>query len=272
MLQTLHKAARALTLFTPLHPEWTVGEMAKTLELPKSSVSELLSSLAEHGLLRRVGPGRYRLGWRLLELGQTLLKTTEFRDEARAVMQEMVARWGETMHLAVLESGAVVYLEKLRGQQGLQVELSGVGVRLPAHCSGVGKVLLAYHPWEEVLRVVGNGELHRFTPNTVASLEALADELAKVRRQGYAYDLEEVSIGLCCVAAPIRDYEGHVMAAVSFSTPTHRFQMHKTQYTRAIVEGAQRISERLGYYEKESVCKPTRSKSPSSVPAILEPT
>ncbi|MCS6827238.1 MAG: IclR family transcriptional regulator [Caldilinea sp.] len=272
MLRTLHKAARALTLFTPLQPEWTVGEMAKALELPKSSVSELLSSLAEHGLLRRVGSGRYRLGWRLLELGQTLLKTTEFRDEARAVMQEMVTRWGETMHLAVLESGAVVYLEKLRGQQGLQVELSGVGVRLPAHCSGVGKVLLAHRPWEEVLRVVGDGELHPFTPNTITSLDALAEELSRVRRQGYAYDLEEVSIGLCCVAAPIRDYEGQVVAAVSFSTPTHRFQMHKMQYTRAIVEGAQRISERLGYFEKEPVCKPTRSRSPSSVPAISEPT
>ena len=104
------------------------------------------------------------------------------------------------------------------------------------------------------------------------TLDALADELSRVRRQGYAYDLEEVSIGLCCVAAPIRDYEGQVVAAVSFSTPTHRFQMHKMQYTRAIVEGAQRISERLGYFEKEPVCKPTRSRSPSSVPAILEPT
>lgn len=268
MLQTLQKAACALTLFTPMHPEWSVGEMAKALELPKSSVSELLSSLAEQNLLRRVGPGRYRLGWRLLELGQTLLKTTEFREEARTVMQEMVATWGETMHLAVLEAGTVVYLEKLRGQQGLQVELSGIGVRLPAHCSGVGKVLLAYQPWSEVLRVVGNEQLYPFTPNTITSLDVLAEELARVRQRGYAYDLEEVSIGLCCVAAPIRDYEGQVIAAISFSTPTHRFRTHREQYTRAIIEGAQRISERLGYYGGTSACKLTKSRSPSSVPAI----
>ncbi|WP_298818801.1 IclR family transcriptional regulator [uncultured Chloroflexus sp.] len=266
MLQTLQKAARALTLFTPAHPEWSVGDMAKALGLPKSSVSELLSSLAEQGLLRRVGAGRYRLGWRLLELGQTLLKTTEFRDEARAVMQEMVNTWGETMHLAVLESGEVVYLEKLRGQQGLQVELSGIGVRLPAHCSGVGKVLLAYQPWEAVLRVVGNEQLYPFTPHTITSLEALSEELVRVRQRGYAYDQEEVSIGLCCVAAPIYDYEGRVIAAVSFSTPTHRFRLHREQYTRAIVEGALRISERLGYYGGTSVCKSIKSKSPYSVP------
>jgi DNA-binding IclR family transcriptional regulator len=149
-------------------------------------------------------------------------------------MQEMVATWGETMHLAVLEAGTVVYLEKLRGQQGLQVELSGIGVRLPAHCSGVGKVLLAYQPWSEVLRVVGNEQLYPFTPNTITSLDVLAEELARVRQRGYAYDLEEVSIGLCCVAAPIRDYEGQVIAAISFSTPTHRFRTHREQYTPPI--------------------------------------
>jgi DNA-binding IclR family transcriptional regulator len=121
MLQTLQKAVEVLSLFSPTHPEWTVGDIARALEQPKSSTSELLSSMAGQGLLRRTGPGRYRLGWRLLEFGQTLLKTTEFRAEARQVMEEVVARWGETMHLAVLENGQVIYIEKLEGTHAVHI-------------------------------------------------------------------------------------------------------------------------------------------------------
>lgn len=248
MLQTLQKAVEVLNLFSPAHPEWTVGDIARALEQPKSSTSELLSSMAGQGLLRRTGPGRYRLGWRLLEFGQTLLKTTEFRTEARQVMEEVVARWGETMHLAVLENGQVIYVEKLEGTHAVHISLSGVGARLPAHCSGVGKVLLAHALWSEVAQILEQQGMHAFTSHTITTPEDLARELELVRQRGYACDQEEVSIGLCCVAAPIYNFEGRVIAAMSISLPTHRFQAQRASYVGLIVEAAQRVSENLGYH------------------------
>lgn len=247
MHQTLQKAARVLNLFSVKQPEWAVGEVARALELPKSTVSEILSSLAAQGLLRRSGPGQYRLGWRLLELGQTLLQTTEFRTEARSVMQELVASWGETTHLAALEAGQVIYVEKLQGTQAIQISQSGIGFRLAAHCSGVGKVLLAHLPWPEVTEFVEQHGLPMLTPKTITTLEHLASELESVRRHGYAYDLEEVSADLCCVAAPIHDFEGQVIAAISLSVPAFRFYPRQARYTTAIVEAAEQVSKNLGY-------------------------
>ncbi len=104
---------RVLDLFSLEQPEWGVGEVARRLESPKSTTSELMASLAEERLLTRTAKGRYRLGWQLFELSQTLLDTTEFRTEARELMEELVRSWGETVHLAVLDGVQAVYLEKL---------------------------------------------------------------------------------------------------------------------------------------------------------------
>ncbi|HEX2911070.1 MAG TPA: IclR family transcriptional regulator [Chloroflexia bacterium] len=264
MLQTLQKAIQVLDLFSRQTPELSVSEVARALDLPKSTASELLSSLCEGELVRRTGPGRYRLGWLLLELGEQLLQTMEFRAEARKVMQEFSSRWGETMHLGVLENGEVIYVEKTQGTSGMQVNMSHVGVRLPPHCSGIGKVLLAYMDSAEVEKIVGQQGLQSFTPNTITSLARLSLELEKVRKQGYAYDLEEVLPGMGCVAAPIRDYEGKVVAAMSFTVPFHRFNQNKSIYTAAILEATQLISENMGWRRRKGRNSPSLITSASS--------
>lgn len=148
---TIGKATAVLGLFSLDEPEWGVGDMSSELGLPKSTVCELLASLADDGLVRRTGWGRYRLGWRLFELSQTLLETTEFRTEARKVMQELVEEWGETSHLAVLEGVEAVYLEKIQPSPAVKIPISRMGARLLAHCTGVGKVLLAHENWTEAV-------------------------------------------------------------------------------------------------------------------------
>jgi IclR family KDG regulon transcriptional repressor len=248
MSSSLQKAVKALTLFTVEKPEWSVSEIAEEMSLPKSSVSELLTDLATQGLLRKLRVGHYRLGWQLVELGQNLLRTTDFRTEAREVMQDMLRSWRETMHLAVLEAGQVMYLESLQATQGIQIVVSIVGGRLPAHCTSIGKVLLAQLPDVEVAQIVEKHGMRAFTTNTVTALEALSEQLHEVRRVGYAYDIEEVSFGMCCVGAPVYNFHGKVVAALSFSIPTHRFHPNRGRYTKAIVESARLTSERLGYY------------------------
>lgn len=248
MLQTIQKAGELLALFDRDHTEWGVREAATKLKIAKSSAHDLMSSLAKLGFLNRTEENRYRLGWRLVTLSETLLATTELRKEAHPVMEELAAQYQETIHLAVLDDTQAVYVDKLEGSQAVRVELTSLGARLYAHCSALGKVLLAYSSEEEVKRIIQTAGLPRFTENTITDEEELLQALAKIRKQGYAYDMEEILLDLCCVGAPIYNYTGRVIAAISMSIPAYRFRRSQTEYRAAIVRAAKIISERLGYY------------------------
>jgi IclR family transcriptional regulator, KDG regulon repressor len=248
MLQTIEKASEVLALFNREHSEWGVREVAEALDLAKSSAHDLLTSLEQVGLLGKNDEGRYRLGWRLVMLSETLLATTELRREARPIMEELADQYRETIHLAVLDDTKVVYADKLEGKQAVRVELTSLGTRLYAHCSAVGKVLLAYQPEENVKRIIKVEGLPRFTANTITDENELEQALAKVRRQGYAYDLEEILPDLCCVGAPIHNHTGHVIAAISMSLPAYRFQRSQIEFRKAVMRTGKLISERLGYY------------------------
>jgi len=238
MLQTIQKASEVLALYDREHTEWGVREVAEKLKMAKSSAHDLLSSLAQIGFLNKTEDSRYRLGWRLVTMSELLLATTELRQEARPVLEELAAQYRETIHLAVLDDAKAVYLDKLEGKQA---------VRDP-HCSALGKVLLAYRPKTEVKRIIKTAGLPRFTPNTITDEEELCQALAKIRKQGYAYDLEEILPDLCCVGAPIYNYTGQVIAAISMSIPAYRFRRSQTEYRDAIVRTAKIVSKRLGYY------------------------
>ena len=248
MLQTIQKAGELLALFDRDHTEWGVREAATKLKIAKSSAHDLMSSLAKLGFLNRTEENRYRLGWRLVTLSETLLATTELRKEAHPVMEELAAQYQETIHLAVLDDTQAVYVDKLEGRQAVRVELTSLGARLYAHCSALGKVLLAYSPEDDVRRIIETAGLPRFTPNTIIDKDELTQALAKIRKQGYAYDLEEILLDLCCVGAPIYNHSGQVIAAISMSIPAYRFRRSQAEYREAIVRAARTISARLGYY------------------------
>lgn len=243
--------ARLLDLFTPERPEWRVGEVAEALEVPKTTASELMTTLAEQRLLHRTTNGRYRLGWRLFELSQNLLDTTEFRTEGQRVVEELVERYRETVHLAVLDNMQAVYIEKQQPTPAVKIPASRVGARLHAHCTGVGKLLLSECEWEPVEQALEHQGMPAFTPNTIVTPGELFEELRRIRSRGYACDNEETLQGLRCVAAPVRAADGQVVAAVSISAPAFRYEEHEDEYTRAVVDGARRISESIGYAMRE---------------------
>jgi DNA-binding IclR family transcriptional regulator len=247
MLQTIQKAGELLALYDREHTEWGVREVAEKLKMAKSSTHDLMSSLAKQGFLSKTEGNRYRLGWRLVTLSEVLLATTELRQEAHPVMEELVARYQETIHLAVLDDTQAVYVDKLEGRQAVRVELTSLGARLYAHCSALGKVLLAYSPEEEVRRIIKTAGLPSFTPNTITDEEELQQTLAKIRKQEFAYDLEEIMPDLCCVSAPIYNHLGKVIAAISMSIPAYRFRRSQTEYRDAVMRAARAISKRLGY-------------------------
>jgi len=248
MLQTIQKAGELLALYDREHTEWGVREVAAKLKVAKSSAHDLMSSLAKLGFLNKTEDNRYRLGWRLVTLSETLLATTELRKEAHPVMEDLASRYQETIHLAVLDDTKAVYVDKLEGRQAVRVELTSLGARLYAHCSALGKVLLAYSNEDEVKRIIQTAGLPRFTDNTITNEDALLQTLVKIQKQGYAYDLEEILPDLCCVAAPIYNHMGQVIAAISMSIPAYRFRRSQAEYRDAIVRTAKIISKRLGYY------------------------
>jgi IclR family KDG regulon transcriptional repressor len=254
-VQTITKAGQVLNLFSIEQPEWGVSEAAQVLQQPKSSTSAMMAALAEHGLLRRTGERRYRLGWRVMALSQILLETTEFRSEARRAMEHLVSLTGETVHLAALEANQLIYVDKLQGTRAIQVRLTGIGIRLPAHCSAVGKAILAHLPWEQALEILEEQGMKKFTPNTITTPEELREELWNIQERGYAYDFEEAELELCCVAAPIRDHSGEVVASMSLSVPAYRFEDYREKYRTLIVSITQKVSENLGYTKVKRTSK-----------------
>jgi IclR family KDG regulon transcriptional repressor len=249
MLQTIQKAGELLTLFDREHNEWGVREVAVKLEMAKSSAHDLMSSLAKLGFLTKTEDNRYRLGWRLVTLSETLLATTELRKESHAVLEDLAMEYQETIHLAILDDTQAVYVDKLEGRQAVRVELTSLGARLYAHCSALGKVLLAFKDEEQVRSIIKTAGLPRFTDHTITDEEDLIQNLVKIRKQGFAYDLEEILPDLCCVAAPIYDHSGNVIAAISMSIPAFRFRRSQTDFRDGVIRAAKNISKRLGYYK-----------------------
>lgn len=259
-MQTVYKAGQVLNLFSVERPEWGVSEAAQELGFPKSSTSGLMSALAEQGLLQRTGERRYKLGWQIMAMSRVLLETTEFRSEARRAMERLVSLFGETVHLAALERGQVIYVDKLQGTRAVLVAVTVVGGKFPAHATGVGKAILAHRPWAEVVEVLEREGMPALTTNTITTLEGFREEMERVRRRGYAYDIEEAVPELCCVAAPIRTYTGEVVASMSLSVPAYRFSASEEKYRTVLCEKAREVSRNLGYAGKKQRSSRTTPK------------
>jgi DNA-binding IclR family transcriptional regulator len=255
VLQTIQKIGPVLDLFTVEHPEWGVSEVAEAIGVPRSSAHALLASLVETGLLQSRARGRYRVGWRVIELGETLRGTVNVRTVAYPVLEQLVKDYGETSHLAVMERSRVLYVEKILGTHMVNVTGARVGAQLEPHCSAVGKVLLAHRTSQEIRRILAGTTLRRFTPTTITDSDALCAELDTVTTAGVAYDRGEVVSDVHCVAAPVRDDMGQVIAAVSLTAPENRFNRSRAEFTQAVKAAATEISARLASSEDS----PTRT-------------
>ncbi len=245
MLQTVQKIGPVLDLFTIERPEWGVSEVAASIGVPRSSAHALLSSLVETGLLQCRSRGRYRIGWRVVELGEALRGSFDLRSSAAPVVQDLVERFGETTHLAVMERNRVVYVDKVVGTHQVNVVGARVGASLEPHCNAVGKVLLAHRDPEEVARFVTDKPLRRLTPATITDPCALAKELETVRKAGCAFDQGEAVAEVQCVAAPVRDDLGAVVGAISMTVPASRFAPARNEYRRAVIAAAADTSKRI---------------------------
>ena len=224
----------------------TIKEISEALELPPSTVHRLLATLMAGRLVEQGKDRRYTLGVKLIALGHVAQERLDLRAVALDVMRDLARRTHLEVNLAQLDRGDVLYLEKVAEGAPFSLNIR-VGQRRPAFCRALGKVLLAHLSPEDVRsRLVT--PLPRMTPQTITDPDALLEHLAQVRRQGYAVDREEAEIGCMCVAAPVRDARGEVVAALSLSGPTGQMTAKpEADLARLIREAADSVSARLGY-------------------------
>ena len=242
-IKVLEKALAIIDLFDEPGLELTATEIAERLELNKTTAFRIASVLEVAGYLAKAPSTlRYRLGFKLFHLGSLVEGSAHIQRRARPYLEELKQQCDETVHLVVLHHGEALYLDKIEGKRAVRV-VSRVGQTLPAHCSAVGKCLLAYLPDAEVDAIVRERVLERFTENTITDRAALHAELRRVRERGYATDEEEIELGLKCVAAPIRNAADEVVAAISLSGPKFRLDGEEMKrIVRLVLAAASRVS------------------------------
>jgi len=254
MLRTLGRAARVLDLFTVDCPEWGATAVAHELDIAKSQAHELLFSLADGGLLQRVGAGRYRLGWRIAALNSVLVETSDLLRLAAPVTRALVARFGETVHVAAWD-GRPVCIDARLGRLRTSIPPFRVGEDLPADSTALGKVLLAGQPRDEIERFLSCKELAPRT-ETAPTVEEVQVGLGQVAAQGFAYEEQEHRAGICCVAAPIVNREAGVYASLGMSVPADRWDRGRLGYRRAVVAVAEQLARRSGGLPRSSAPSP----------------
>ena len=220
----LGRAFTLLTAFRVGDDELTLAQLCRRTGLPKATAHRLLAELSAWDVVERTPTG-LRLGMRLFELGQLVPRQRGLREAAAPFLADLFEATHETVHLAILDGIEVVYLHKLDATSGPKIP-SRIGGRMPAHCTGVGKAMLAFAPRAVLEQVLAAG-LARRTPRTVIAPGLLGRELAAIREHGVAEEHEESTVGIACVAAPVLDTTGRAVAAISITGWANRLDTHR---------------------------------------------
>jgi IclR family transcriptional regulator, KDG regulon repressor len=257
-ITSLQRGLKLLTLFSKAEGGLTATQVVKLSGLPISTVHRFLMNLESTGFLNCDGTGVYHLGTACFSLGQSALRRLDIRRLSFPYLQELNRITRETVHLTVRHELLVVYVEKLDSPEPLRM-FSRIGAAVPLHCTAVGKVMLAYMPPEEQAAALLQLEIKRRTQNTINTVQGLQAHVERVRRSGYACDLEENELHIRCVAAPIWDHTGSVNASLSVTGPVVRMSMTRLRQIAPLVQRAGlQISRELGYQPPNDLGEPVR--------------
>ena len=226
----------------------SLKQLAAATELHPSTAHRILAAMTAARFVERQDSGTYRLGIRLLELGSIVKSRISLREVALPYMQELHERIGEAINLGARHDDEIVYLERTSSGRALVRVVYLVGGRAPLHLTSLGKLFLAADGPQKIRDYAKRTGLPGKTPKSLTNLSVLEKELDKVRRHGIAYDDEEAELGLKCVAAPIHDEDGKVIAALSVSAPADR---HDPEWADLVRQTADAVSVALGYTGKQ---------------------
>lgn len=243
-INVVEDAIKVLLICLNAEGRYTLAEITKRTGLGKNKVFRILSTLEKHRFVERDETGAYHLGIRFLSFGEHVRSQMDLLQASRPVMDRLAAETDESIFLGVID-----------GQEALCVDAreSQHSIRLFARVDGVPKVLLAYLPDEEREALLEAIELQPFTPQTITNRRLLEQQLRQIRDQGYIVSADDLDLGAHSVAAPIWNYSGRVVAALSIAGPSSRFTAECIrQYVELVRKGAAEVSRKLGYQDRES--------------------
>jgi IclR family acetate operon transcriptional repressor len=249
VVRSVVRALDVLLALAGLGRAATNSELSELTGLHPTTTLRMLESLAARGLVRQRADASYDLGTRALDLGNAFLRRISISRHANEIAEQLAEEVHETASVGVLDDGRVLYVAIAHGQADLGIQSVPFG-RHPLHCTALGKALLAALPADEAEALIAREPLERLTGHTITDPAALKAEIELTRRRGYAIDAEERSPGIVCIAAPIRDYAGDVVAAVSASGPDFRIKSRGIEpVAGAVMRAAAEASQRLGFGE-----------------------
>jgi IclR family transcriptional regulator, acetate operon repressor len=238
VLEILVRAGRAVTL----------SELMLATRLPKPTLHRTLTLFEEAGWLSREPGGRaFIIGERLSSFGLDVLRNDGAATMRRIVLRSVVSDIGESCNLAVLHKGALIYLDRIEAEWPLRLQIPAGGVAIPPHCCASGKLLLAYLPVAQRDRALALLSLESFTARTITDRQVLAAEFERIVAAGYAVDNEEYVIGVACVAVPVRNAHGEVIASIAVQGATARLPlMHAIEFVPRLQAAASHIGATFG--------------------------
>ncbi len=250
--QSLMRGLAILDRFTPKQPIRGVTELADEIGMSTSTTHRHLSTLASLGYLQQGRRNEYRLTLKVLNLGLSTLATTTLRDHAHRYLEELGRHSSFNTNIAVLDGPEILYIDRVHGsRRSLRPDALDLhaGSRLPAYCTAMGKLLLAYLQTTERTRILREMKLSAKTPNTITSKRVLRKELPGIRAAGFAVNDQELALDTYAIAVPIRSADREVIAALNMAAPTCAISLanlvkHLKPRLLAIAE---QISARLGY-------------------------
>ncbi len=247
---SLQAGLAILNCFSAQQPVLGIAKLADELNMSRSTTHRYASTLVALGYLEQDQARRYRLAPRVADMGMSVLDSMALRGKAREPLRELREQTGRTTSVAVLDGTEIRYVDRRRGwrrgQHAVDFDL-GAGARLPAPCTAMGKVLLAYLPDREREQLIGELELKRRGPKSITTKRALREELQRVREQGVALGDEELGPGVRTIAAPVYDPDGEVIAAVGIPVPADAYTIEELRDSLGptVIAAAKRISAAL---------------------------
>ena len=243
-IQVIARMMKLLDVLAAYPEPLGLKQVAQYTGLHPSTAHRILSAMAADRMVDRAEPGSYRLGMHLLELGNLVKSRFNVREMALPVMRELHAHIGETVNLSVRHDDEIVYVERTSSGRSAMRVVHVIGTRAALHITAAGKLFLLEEGFARLREYAKRTGLASHTRNTITNLQLLERELDRIQREGWATDAEEAEIGVRCVAAAVRDDGGHLVAALSISSPADRM---KTTWGPLVKESAERISHAIGY-------------------------
>lgn len=251
-VQTIDRTLDIIELLATSREGLGVTEIGQKIDLHKSTVYRLLTALLDRGYIEKdPKTSTYKIGLKFIEISGLFLKKLELKTEALPFMRQLAEKVGQPVHLAILEGTDVIYIEKVELVNSIRM-YSQIGRRVPVYCSAIGKILLTGLTPEHFTEVLESIKFEKLTSNTVVSKEDLIHELDGVKAKGWAVDNEEHENNIRCIAAPIFDYTGKIIAAVSVSGDSRIInQESDLEIAGYVIDVAGNISKRMGYIKAE---------------------